>query len=308
MPNNLELAKIYQSELDKQVVAACATGFMELNSDQVKYVGGKEIKIPKISMDGLADYDPATGFTNGAITLGFETHAMTQDRNRSFSLDANEVDETAFAATAANYMGEFQKTQVIPEIDAYRISKIAAKCIEGNVADYGYVPEVGTILAELKADIAAVKDVAGDDVDLVIMMSIPVMAVLEQADGVSRFLNVGTLTKGDIQTQVKSLDGCPIVSVPSSRMKTAYNFPDGKTAGQVGGGFTPAAGAKNLNWVIVTKSAPIAVSKTDVVRIFTPEQNQIAHAWKVDYRKYHDLFIMDNKVPTCHISVKEAEV
>ena len=36
---------------------------------------------------------------------------------------------------------------------------------------------------------------------------------------------------------------------------------------------------------------PIAVSRTDKVRIFDPETNQSARAWAIDYRKYHDLWI-----------------
>lgn len=50
---------------------------------------------------------------------------MTQDRGRTFQLDAVDVDETNFALVAGNVMGEFQRTKVIPEIDAYRYSKIA---------------------------------------------------------------------------------------------------------------------------------------------------------------------------------------
>lgn len=47
---------------------------------------------------------------------------MTQDRGRSFDLDVRDVDETAGIVTIFQIMNEFQRTQVIPEIDAYRIS------------------------------------------------------------------------------------------------------------------------------------------------------------------------------------------
>lgn len=57
---------------------------------------------------------------------------MTQDRGRSFSFDENAVDETNFVLTAATVMGEFQRTKVIPEIDAYRYSTIAAACIKAK--------------------------------------------------------------------------------------------------------------------------------------------------------------------------------
>ena len=58
-----------------------------------------------------------------------------------------------------------------------------------------------------------------------------------------------------------------------------------------------------VNWLICPKSAPVAVSKTDNVKIIAPEVNQFADAWDVDYRKYHDLFIPDNKKAAIAVSV-----
>ena len=71
-------------------------------------------------------------------------------------------------------------------------------------------------------------------------------------------------------------------------MKSAYTFSDTD-------GFTPAEDAVQVNWIICPKDAPVAVSKTDNIKIITPEQNQFADAWDIDYRKYHDLFIPDSK-------------
>lgn len=55
--------------------------------------------------------------------------------------------------------------------------------------------------------------------------------------------------------------------------------------------------------LICPKSAPIAVSKTDNVKIITPEANQFADAWDIDYRKYHDLFVPDNKKAVIAVSL-----
>ena len=49
----------------------------------------------------------------------------------------------------------------------------------------------------------------------------------------------------------------------------------------------------------------MAVSKTDNVKIIAPEVNQFADAWDVDYRKYHDLFIPDNKKAAIAVSIAE---
>lgn len=116
MANTIEYAKVFQKELDKQVLEGATSGWMEENAGQVKYSGGNEVKIPKISLSGLGDYDRDSGYTQGAVTFSYETKTMTMDRGRKFLLDKMDVDETDFVASAATVMGEFQRTQVIPEL------------------------------------------------------------------------------------------------------------------------------------------------------------------------------------------------
>ena len=89
---------------DKQLVEKSTTGWMEDNAAQVQYNGGAEVKIPKMTMSGLGDYDRNSGFAQGAVAVTYETRTLTQDRGRTFQLDAMDVDETNFAATAGNVM------------------------------------------------------------------------------------------------------------------------------------------------------------------------------------------------------------
>lgn len=307
MPNVLEYAKIFQTQLDKQVVAGATSGWMEVNSNMVKYNGGNEVKIPKIVMDGLGDYDRNNGFAEGSVTLEFETMQLTQDRGRTFQLDRMDVDETAFVATAGVVMGEFQRTKVIPEIDAYRYSKMATLAIENGRATGGYTADPADILKRIKADIAEVQDIAGD-VQLVISLPYTIANILENSDEIRKQLSVIDFKQGELNTKVTAIDVHPIIKVPSARMKTSYVFNDGKTAGQTAGGFVAAPGAKSVNWMICSRQCPIAVSKTDNPRIFDPATNQKADAWKIDYRKYHDLWVPDNMLTYCKVNIKEALV
>ena len=96
--------------------------------------GGAEVKIPKMSVQGMGDYDRDNGYQQGGVTLEYETRKMTQDRGRKFHLDAMDVNETNFVATASSVMGEFQRVHVVPEIDAYRISKLATDTITAKKA------------------------------------------------------------------------------------------------------------------------------------------------------------------------------
>ena len=135
----------------------------------------------------------------------------------------------------------------------------------------------------------------------------PIRAILEGASEITHRLDVGDFKHGEITTRVKMLDGIPILPVPSARMKTKYVFNDGETAGppdQTKGGFTAATGAKDINWIISSADAVIAVSKTDKTRVFSPDENQTADAWKLDYRKYHDLWILDNQFDKIRVNTK----
>ena len=43
------------------------------------------------------------------------------------------------------------------------------------------------------------------------------------------------------------------------------------------------------------------------MRIFDPNTNQKADAWAMDYRRFHDLWILENKVNSIYVSIKDSE-
>jgi hypothetical protein len=151
------------------------------------------------------------------------------------------------------------------------------------------------VYQQLKNDIAAIQDVIGESEPLVICMSVPASNVLDQADKISRELSETEMKIGEVSTRVKSIDGIPIIKVSSARFKSGYTF-------SATDGFAPASDAMALNWVIMAKRAAIAVVKTDGIRIFDPSVNQNARAYMLDLRKYHDIWIADNKLPGVFVS------
>lgn len=302
MPNVLEYSKIFQPSLDKQVVQESTTGWMEANANLVKYNGGNEVKLPNILMDGLADYDRTTGFVGGDVTLEWKTYSLTQDRGRTFSIDAMDVDETNFVVTAGTVMGEFQRTMVVPEIDAYRYSKLATLAIDAYQTRSVAVTATD-IVDQLLADLNGMEDVIGAK-EVVITMN-PILAG-QLAKAGKDYISKAMLAKGALSVEVQSFNDNAIVKAPSKLLKTAFEFNDGTTVGQESGGFKAAAGALDINWLISTKDAPIAISKTDKVRTFAPDTNQKADAWKIDYRKYHDLWVPASKLTSIYANTKPA--
>ncbi|MDR2903724.1 MAG: hypothetical protein LBU77_04390 [Clostridiales bacterium] len=295
MENSIEYAQVFQEELDNQMIAKATSGWMELNADLVKYNGGDEIKIATLAMDGLGDYSRTNGFPGGSINLSFNTYAFAMDRARTFSIDRMDVDESNFVLSAANVMSTFQQDYVIPEVDAYRYSTIAKIAVDNGKASSGYVPDEATIFETLLGDIATIQDLIGEDKELVITMSIKTAKILNASAEIAKHLDVTDFKKGEVSTKVQSLDGIPIIKVPSARFYSAYDFKSGGT-GEEAGGFAQTTDASDINWIIAARQSVIAVSKTEEIRIFEPKQNPNADAWKLDYRKYHDVWVTKNKL------------
>lgn len=307
--NTLATATNFQKALDVLAVREAVTGWMEANAGQVKYTGGAEVKIPKMSVQGLGDYDRDNGYLMGSATLEYETKKMTQDRGRKFQLDSMDVDETNFVTTASSVMGEFQRTKVIPEIDAYRLSKIATEAINANVAgmvQYGYTPGAAntSALRKVKEGIAAIRDL-GYNGPLVIHATDSFILELELE--LANKISTVNFKKGGIITKVPAVDEVPIIPTPANRLVTAIKLNDGKTSGQEKGGFEKGATAKDINFEIMPLKTPVAISKQDKMRIFDPNTNQKADAWAMDYRRFHDLWILENKVNSIYVSIKDSE-
>ena len=303
--NTLATATLFQQTLDQVVVQEALTGWMEANAGQVLYNGGAEVKIPKIALQGLGKYDRGSGYNQGSITLSYETKTMTQDRGRKFQLDAMDVNETNFVATAATVMGEFQRVHVVPEIDAYRLSKLitVAITLDTNVT-YSYTPAEATILKEVKKGISKIRN-AGYNGELVIHMTADALLELETA--LAGKITDVTFSQGGIDTRVPSVDKCPIIPTPQNRMYSAITLYDGKTTGQEAGGYVKGTGALEANFIIVPRNVPIAISKQDVMRIFDPMTNQDANAWAMDYRRFHDLWTLENKENLIYVNIKDAK-
>ena len=71
---------------------------------------------------------------------------------------------------------------------------------------------------------------------------------------------------------------------------TGYDFAEADSE-NTAGGFTPLADAQHIRMLVLPKSAGSLVKKTEKIRVFTPEQNLDADAYKFDYRIYYDVFV-----------------
>ena len=303
--NSLEFQSKLTGELDKALVQEAQTSFFADNALRSKFVGARTVLIPDVDMQGLGNYDRDDGFVTGALTVSSESYTMAMDRGRSFQLDREDNDETGIANLAGQVMGEFVRTRVVPELDAYVLSKLATLATTKSQTVTGTV--ASQIYKMITEAINKVQAVAGYSEPLVCFVDSTVWGALMNTTEVTRQINVGEFKKGSVNTKVKYLNDVPIIPVSDDRMKTADTFYDGVTddsgssgADQTVGGFVPATGAKKIGILVLPRRAASLVKKSERIRTFTPEQNQKADAYLFQYRIYYDLFVKKSLTRTVY--------
>jgi hypothetical protein len=284
MPNNIAYETVLTDELDKLFVQGPVTGFFADNALRAKFVGAKTVLIPEISLSALANYDRETGFSRGAIDITNQSHTLEMDRARSFQLDREDEDEAGIANLAGQVMGEFIRTKVTPEVDAYCLSKLAGLAKTKSHIVSG-TASAENILTLLNTAFTSVQNEVGFDEELVCFVNPTVWGYIQNSNEITRMLVASDFKKGELNTKVKSLNGVAILPVTDTRMKSAYTF---------GEGFTPASEAQSIGFIVMPKKGASLVKKTEKIRIFSPDQNQSADAYKYDYRVYYDLLVKNS--------------
>lgn len=286
--NTLPIVQKFTGELDKMITQKAVTGFMADNVLSSKFVGAKTVIIPDIDFVGLSDYDRDNGFTKGKMTVSHTPYTLSQDRARSLQIDREDMDETGIANLAGQIMGEYIRTKVVPEMDSYTLSKLAQIAItKANTKDIADITKVYALFNELANAIYAK---AGYDSELVAFVDPTVYAAFMNSTELQRMITVSDFKQGEVNLKVKSINGITLIPTPSDRMKSVYvdDFENG--------GIMPDVDAKSIGMLILPKKAAHLVKKSEKIRIFDPDNNQDADAYKFDYRVYYDVFVKKSEL------------
>lgn len=287
--NSIETAVKYSNELDKLFAHKSVTGFFADNAFAKKFVGAKTVMIPDVDFQGLADYDRENGFSRSSITVSNTPYTMAMDRARSLQIDREDMDEAGIAALAGKVLGEYVRQKVVPECDAYVLSKLAQVAI-GNTQTVDMTDEKP--FEALNSLINEVRNVVGYEEELVAFINSNVYPLLMGSAEFSKGIIASEFKKGDINTEVKSYNGVALIPVVSGLMHSDYTFKN-----DAEGGFE-REGVLDTLILVCPKRAVHLIKKTETMRIFTPEQNLEADAYKFDYRIYYDAFVKKSEVPT----------
>lgn len=298
MANTINLVQKMLPLLDEVYKTEAKSSGLEAPAEFVREsTDANSVKIAKLALTGLGNYSKATGFPEGDISLTWETHQFTNDRGRRFSIDRMD-DIESFGLVSARAVGEFLRTQVVPEVDAYRFSKIAST--SGVNTAVAATLTAQTAKGALDTAIVTLQEAEVDDSRLIIYMTPTVAQLL--SDNITRTTQNG---ENGINNVIESYNGIQIVRVPQTRFYKGITLNAGATSNAGGYAKTASTGV-DINFIVMDKGACYNVTKLSVAKFFTPDENQNKDAYQFDFRLYHDTFVLENKVKGIYVHTKAA--
>ena len=290
MANAITLATQFVPVLDEIYKTASLTADLDGAPELVRQgANANELIIPKLDMQGLGDYSRNSGYVDGDVTLTNETVACNFDRGRMFNVDTMDNIETAGIAFG-RLSGEFIRTKVVPELDAFRFACYAGTA---GISKVGTGATLTTGAAVVEAIRAGINKMDEDEVPQ------------EQRHLYITPTLLGLIEDMDTTKSREMLKGfSKIVKVPQTRFYTAITQKSGKD-GEAAGGFVKADGGKDINFMIIHKPALIQFSKHIAPKIITPDVNQTADGYKFGYRHVAIADVYENKVAGIYLHHKD---
>lgn len=288
MANDIIKFKKYIDLLDEVYKNSAKTSVLDGDNSLARMgANANEISIPKMSMDGLADYARNGGYVDGDVNLTYETVRFNYDRGRAFSIDNMDNEETAGIAFG-KLASEFIRTKVVPEMDAFRFAKYASKSGISKVSAGASLSTGADIISALRTGTTAMDESEVPMENRYLFITPTLYGIIQDLD---------TTKSKEIMNRFAS-----IITVPQSRFYTEITLYDGKTddsgssgVNQKPGGYVKATTGKDINFLIIHKPAILQYTKHTVNKVITPEENQTADAYKFPYRAYGLADVYENK-------------
>lgn len=277
----INLRKEYVHELDKVLCAEAKSNILSGRTDLVREgANANEILIPKLTVGKMKDYDKSNGWLAATPSVEWETVKADYDRGQKVPIDAVDNIETA-NLLYAQYASEFIRSEAAPELDAYRFAKYAGTSNIGTT-DAAALDTGAKVIAALRAAIDGMND-EGVNNDKVLFISYPCLGLIEDMDSYKSKAVMDNFTD--------------IIGVPQNRFYTAIDLLDGTTEGETSGGYAKADGAKNINFLIVSKSAVTQFDKHVQTDIYSSKDGYIGFdGFLYTYRLVTVARVLDNHV------------
>lgn len=285
MPNPLNYAQSYQQALAQAypfVLHFAALRSTE-NDARFKWTGANTIQIASLSTTGRTDADRDTitaakrNFENA-----WEPKTLSNHRQWSTLVHPMDIDETNQVASIQNITQVFNEEQKFPEMDAYLISKLYADWIAAGMQADTTVLTAANILTTFDSFMTAMDEANVPKQGRMLYLTPVYKTMLKTAQGMARYIQNGD---ENIRRAVASLDEVKIEDVPSTLMKTVYDFTEGWKAG---------AGAKQINMLLVHPSAVITPEKYAFAQLDAPSAGSNGKYVYFE-ESYEDVFLLNKR-------------
>ena len=292
MANTITLAEKFIPVLDEVYKEASLTAVLDGASDLVQQgANANELIIPKLDMQGLGDYSRNSGYVSGDVTLTNETVKCNFDRGRMFTVDYLDDLETAGIAFG-RLSGEFIRTKVVPELDAFRLATYAGTTGISKVSAGATLDDGADVIAALRVAVSEMDEDEVPQTERYLFITPTLYGMVQDLD---------TTKSREVLANFAS-----VIKVPQTRFYTAIEQLDGTTGGEEAGGYKKGTGAADINFMVIHKPAVIQFQKHVAPKIITPEQNQTADAYKFGYRNVGIADVYENKVSGIYLHMKAA--
>lgn len=290
MSNAITKFKKYIDKLDEVYKKASLTA--DLDGDMSLVQAGantNEIIIPKISMDGLADYSRNSGYVAGDVTLTNETVTFNYDRGRKFTVDAMDNEETAGVAFG-KLSSEFIRVKVVPEMDAFRFATYSQ--VSGIGSTEETLADGSAVLASLIVTQNAMDEAEVDTENRILYITPTNLNAVQALETTKSREVLASFSK--------------IVKVPQSRFYTKIDLLDGTSDNEIIGGYAKAVDGADVNYIVIQKRAVMQYPKHTVNKVISPEDNQTSDGYLFFYRAYGLADVYENKVAGIYVSAKSS--
>ena len=292
--NQIGLAKLYLPLLDEAYKADSKSAILDTLSDYVSFTGGNTVNIFNIDPVGMANYDRNAGYVPGDVTGTWQPYVLETDRGRSYQVDFLD-NEQAMGLVVPNLLGTVERQHIIPEVDAYRFAQYASGAAAGNVVTETLSAGAATV-ASIDSASVALDNAEVPSEGRVLFVSPAVYGLLR--GGITRLVPNG---EKDVNNMIEVYNDMRVIRVPQPRFQTAITL-NAPTTSSGAGGFAPATGASAINYMIIHPSAVLQVMQHYAPRIFSPEQNIEADAWRVQPRYAHGAWVKAHKTNGIFVS------
>lgn len=277
MANNIETRVEWTTMLDEVFKNESKTSILDSNDEVVKAgANAHEVKVAKIDMDGLGNYNGS--YTDGDVSFTWETKTFNYDRSKRLHVDAYENEETAGEAFG-NLAGQFIRTKVVPEADTFRLSTYANKA--GNKAENASFADGKAVLKALRACINTMDEAEVPEEGRVLFIVPTLYNMVADLD---------TTASRDALSSFST-----IVKVPQARMNMVVNLNED--------GYTTEAG-KEINFLALVPQAVIQTNKHDEPKIFMSSENQNSRDHLFIYDVYGLAEVYDNKTDAIYVNAR----